>query len=114
MKLIPHPRLFRAGVACLAVLLAASARAYDARFIDSLSPQEKAATGISKLTAAQAAALDYSVLRIDNWPCEFSPQHTSAYIAFHLALRHPGGARWSYTNTTWVSLRDVNVVFAPA
>jgi hypothetical protein len=61
MKLNPHLRLFRAGLACFAVLLAASAHAYDARFIDSLSPQEKAAAGIPKLTAAQAAALDVLV-----------------------------------------------------
>jgi hypothetical protein len=61
MKLNPHLRLFRASLACFAVLLAASAHAYDARFIDSLSPQEKAAAGIPKLTAAQMAALDVLV-----------------------------------------------------
>jgi|SRR5580658_9734205 hypothetical protein len=57
----PHLRLLRAGIAFAAALLAMSAHGYEARFVDGLSAQEKAATGIAKLTAAQAASLDVLV-----------------------------------------------------
>ena len=56
----PRLRLFMAGLS-FAVFIAASAHGYEARFIDSLSAQERAATGVSKLTAAQVAALDVLV-----------------------------------------------------
>jgi hypothetical protein len=64
MKL-PYSHLFRAGSAllCAAALLTASARAFDAKFVDSLSAQEKSAAGIQKLTAAQVSTLDTLVSR---------------------------------------------------
>jgi hypothetical protein len=57
---IPYPfmKRARAGVACAALLWAASARAADDGFCENLSPQESASAGVSKLTAEQAAALD--------------------------------------------------------
>ena len=51
-------RLLRAGIACAAMLLATMARAAEAGFGDGLSAEEKAACGITRLTAAQLAALD--------------------------------------------------------
>ena len=51
-------RLLRAGIACAAMLLATMARAAEAGFSDGLSAEEKAACGITRLTAAQLAALD--------------------------------------------------------
>jgi hypothetical protein len=56
----PYPglHLVRTGLACAAVLLAASVHAAEANFTESLSPKERAAVGISKLTPSQAIALD--------------------------------------------------------
>jgi hypothetical protein len=54
----PSQRLLRAGVACAAMLLAGWVRADEIKFIEGLSPDERAAMGSSKLSPAQAAALD--------------------------------------------------------
>jgi hypothetical protein len=57
-----HPRaVLRASqsvLACAALLLALGARAADARFSERLTPEERSACGIAKLTAAESATLD--------------------------------------------------------
>jgi hypothetical protein len=54
-------RLIRVGFACAAMTLATMARAAEPGFTSGLSPEEKVACGITKLTAAQAAALNVLV-----------------------------------------------------
>lgn len=58
--MIPNPLLkyARAGLACAALLLAASVQAADDAFCESLSPQERVSAGITKLTGEQVTALD--------------------------------------------------------
>jgi hypothetical protein len=85
----PHLRLFRASVAAAAMLLAASAHGYEARFIDSLSPQEKAASGITKLTAAQVAALDVLV----SHDATLAEQGGVTRFSSGFLARHPGAER---------------------
>ncbi len=86
---LPYPQLRRAAaaLACASALLAASAQAFNARFIDGLSPQEKSAAGIPKLTAAQAASLDALVSRdataaqeggVTGFSSAFLARHTEA------------------------------------
>jgi hypothetical protein len=55
-------RLIRVGFACAAMALATMARAAEPGFTGGLSAEEKAACGITKLTAAQAAALNVLVV----------------------------------------------------
>jgi hypothetical protein len=54
----PHLRFLRAGLACAVFALASVAHAADIRFVAGLSAEESAAIGVSRLTPAQAAALD--------------------------------------------------------
>jgi hypothetical protein len=54
----PGPRFLRATIACAALLAATLAGAAEAPFSGGLSPGERAAVGISRLTAAQVATLD--------------------------------------------------------
>lgn len=56
-------RFARAALGCAALALAAQARAAGPGFCDGLSPDEKGACGIAKLTAGQAASLDALVSR---------------------------------------------------
>jgi hypothetical protein len=53
----------QAALACMALLLAAAARAGEAGFTSGLSPGDQAAFGMSKLTGPQVAALDALVSR---------------------------------------------------
>jgi hypothetical protein len=54
-------RLIRVGFVCAAMTLATMARAAEPGFTGGLSPEEKAACGITRLTAAQTAALNVLV-----------------------------------------------------
>jgi hypothetical protein len=56
-------KAFRAVAACVAVLLATVVGAAGASFSDELSPPERAATGIAKLTPAQVVSLNSLVER---------------------------------------------------
>jgi hypothetical protein len=56
-------KAFRAGAAWVALLLATAAGAAGAGFSDELSPADRAACGIEKLTSAQVSSLDSLVAR---------------------------------------------------
>jgi hypothetical protein len=55
---LPNLRFVRASVAMAGMLLAMTGQAAEAKFINDLSPQEKADVGVAKLTPSQAGALD--------------------------------------------------------
>jgi hypothetical protein len=70
----PYPafRLARLAVAGAALLLAVCARSADTSFIENLSPAQKAATGVSKLSSSQVSIVD-------------------ALVAQDVTLAHDGG-----------------------
>jgi hypothetical protein len=83
----PHLRLLRSALVCAAALLAASAHAFDAKFIECLSPEERATAGLARLTPAQASALDALVSRdataaqqggVTGFSSAFLARHTDA------------------------------------
>lgn len=89
---IPYPntKLVRTGAAFVAMLLATLSRAADIKFIEGLSAEERASTGVSKLTPSQAADLDGLVSRdvtlaleggVTGFSSPFLNRHTQAECA---------------------------------
>jgi hypothetical protein len=82
--------LVRIGIACASMVLATAARASEFGFSDGLSAQEKAACGISKLTAQEVAALnalvghDVTLARqggVTGFSSAFSARHAARELA---------------------------------
>jgi hypothetical protein len=85
--LYPNTKLARTGAAFVAMLLATLSRAADIKFIEGLSAEERASTGVAKLTPAQAADLDRLVSRdvtlameggVTGFSSPFLERHTQA------------------------------------
>jgi hypothetical protein len=83
----PTLKIARAGLLCAALLVATTARAAEARFSDTLTPEEKAATGFTRLTPKQSASLDGLVAHdatlarqggVTGFSSAFSARHTAS------------------------------------
>jgi hypothetical protein len=84
------PGIFRIGIACAAMALATMARASESGFSDGLSPGEKAACGISRLTATEVTALNALVGRdvtlarqggVTGFSSAFAARHTAQELS---------------------------------
>jgi hypothetical protein len=82
--------MIRIGIACAAMALATMARASEPGFSDGLSAEEKAACGISKLTAPEVTALnalvghDVTLARqggVTGFSSAFAARHTAEELA---------------------------------